>query len=71
VAVTGVVISIYYYFGWIRAAFFESGPPPAPGTAPALPAGPAWSGIALLALLASVTILLGIYQQPLSGWLLK
>jgi len=33
VAVLGVVVSIYYYFGWIRAAFFgervESGAPPA------------------------------------------
>ena len=24
VAIIGVVVSIYYYFGWIRAAFFES-----------------------------------------------
>ena len=24
VAIAAVVISIYYYFGWIRAAFFET-----------------------------------------------
>ena len=27
VAITGVVISIYYYFGWIKAAFFASWEP--------------------------------------------
>ena len=70
VAIIGVVISIYYYFGWIRAAFFES---PAVGNSPARPAfgAPAWLGIAMLALLGIVTVVLGFYQQPLTGWLLQ
>src|ERR1035437_1756144 len=33
VAVVGVVISIYYYFGWIRAAFFANWTPPEGDTA--------------------------------------
>ena len=69
VAVLGVVISIYYYFGWIRAAFFES---PAASTAPtrAPIAAPTVVGIATLALLGIATVLLGFYQQPLTSWLL-
>jgi len=39
IAIIGVVISIYYYFGWIKAAFFETGAPsgsvnPAPARTP-------------------------------------
>ena len=37
VAVVGVVLSIYYYFGWIKAAFFETWTPPA-DAAPLRPA---------------------------------
>src|SRR5207253_8755388 len=40
VAALGVVGSIYYYFGWIKAAFFECWTPPADLTA-ATPARPA------------------------------
>lgn len=73
VAIVGVVISIFYYFGWIKAAWFESWTPPAAGTdSPArpLPAGPKWVGVAALALLTFATVLLGFFQAPLSGWLL-
>ncbi|SDS14448.1 NADH-quinone oxidoreductase subunit N [Opitutus sp. GAS368] len=73
VAVVGVVISIFYYFGWIRAAFFESWTPSAPGAAPVTRPGPAavsWAGIATLAFLALATVLLGFFQQPLTSWLL-
>ncbi len=73
VAVVGVVISIFYYFGWIKAAWFEIWAPPVAGTdSPArpLPAGPKWVGIATLALLTFATVLLGFFQAPLSGWLL-
>jgi NADH-quinone oxidoreductase subunit N len=70
VAIIGVIISIFYYFGWLRAAFFES---PSIGEAPARPAltAPTWVGIATLALLGIATVVLGFYQQPLSSWLLE
>lgn len=60
VALLGVVISIYYYFGWMRAAvghnaFLEHAPS---GTV----AGPSLGGRILLLLLASATVLLGLYQ---------
>ena len=69
VAVIGVVISIYYYFGWIKAAFFETW-----ATSPDAPAKPARTpvdlvtGIALGALALS-TVVLGFYQGPLGAWL--
>jgi len=69
VAVVGVVISIYYYFGWIKAAFFETW-----ATSPDGPAKPARTpvdlvtGIALGALALS-TVVLGFYQGPLGAWL--
>jgi len=69
VAVIGVVISIYYYFGWIKAAFFETW-----ATSPEAPAKPVRTpvdlvtGIALGALALS-TVVLGFYQGPLGAWL--
>ena len=69
VAVVGVVISIYYYFGWIKAAFFETW-----ANSPDTPARPARTpvdlatGIALGALALS-TVVLGFYQGPLGAWL--
>lgn len=72
VAIVGVVISIFYYFGWIRSAWFESWTPPVAGAAPVrpMPAGPKWAGVATLAVLAFATVLLGFFQAPLTGWLL-
>ncbi|MSU49934.1 MAG: NADH-quinone oxidoreductase subunit N [Opitutus sp.] len=72
IAAVGVVISIYYYFGWIKAAFFETWTPPAePGAAPTRPArtpvGLA-AGFALGAL-ALASIVLGFYQGPFGQWL--
>ena len=72
-AIVGVVISIYYYFGWIRAAFFENWRAPLlegetdsrPARTPvACPAG------LVLGLLALGTVLLGFYQGSLGEWLL-
>jgi NADH-quinone oxidoreductase subunit N len=63
-----VAISIYYYFGWIKAAFFSTRAPSD------LPAGPArtpvstLSGVTLGAL-ALASILIGFYQGPLGQWL--
>jgi NADH-quinone oxidoreductase subunit N len=72
-AVIGVVISIYYYFGWIKAAFFASWRPegakdvqPAvTGTAPNL------LGRLVLGGLALATLVLGFFQTPLTSWLMK
>ena len=69
VAVVGVVISIYYYFGWIKAAFFETW-----ATSPDAPAKPARTPVDLvtgiaLGVLALSTVVLGFYQGPLGAWL--
>jgi NADH-quinone oxidoreductase subunit N len=66
IAVIGVVISIYYYFGWIRAAFFDSRIASSEGK-PAI----AISGLAKLALglLALASVVLGFYQGPFGTWL--
>lgn len=73
VAILGVIVSIYYYFGWIKAAFFSTWRPPLREgeTAPVLPRTEV--GVvagATLATLALASILLGIYQGPLGEWLL-
>ena len=73
VAVIGVVVSIYYYFGIIKAAFFEvwryqdedeeTPEEPVPGESLQL--------LGKLAILVAVvgTIVLGFYQSPLGSWL--
>uniref|UniRef100_UPI0005B9B3D0 NADH-quinone oxidoreductase subunit N n=1 Tax=Geminisphaera colitermitum TaxID=1148786 RepID=UPI0005B9B3D0 len=73
IAIVGVVISIYYYFGWIKAAFFnvwrapllegETDPRP-PRTPVGVLAG------ATLVVLATASIVLGIWQGPLGNWLI-
>jgi NADH-quinone oxidoreductase subunit N len=65
VAIAGVVISIYYYFGWIRAAYFSDESPLAPETRRRVGVG---AGMALrlaLAALAAASVVLGFYQGPL------
>jgi NADH-quinone oxidoreductase subunit N len=70
VAIGGVVVSIYYYFGWIKAAFFEAWRPATPVPAPVpAPAPVPWVGVVTLSALALATILLGFYQDPLTSWL--
>ena len=72
VAIAGVVMSIFYYFGWIRAAFFDPSAPPAaagtPGTAQRFAPVGAFAGVALT-LLALATVALGFFQGPLGRWL--
>jgi len=71
VAIGGVIVSIYYYFGWIKAAFFESWRPAAGAESPAKPAitVPTMAGAITLAVLALATVLIGFFQQPLTSWL--
>lgn len=73
VAIVGAVLSIYYYFGWIKAAFFEvwtpPGTAPAPATTPARTA-PALVSALVLAGLALASVVLGFFQEPLTAWLL-
>ena len=73
VAIIGVIVSIYYYFGWIKAAYFPTWrgpvlegetPPPAPVRRPVgLAAG------VLLATAALASVILGFYQGPIGEWL--
>jgi NADH-quinone oxidoreductase subunit N len=76
VAICGVVVSIYYYFGWIRAAFFPSGLPAeadasaANGAVPARTPVGGWFRVALFAL-AVGSVLLGFYPGGFGQWLLS
>ncbi len=65
-----VAISIYYYFGWIKAAFFKVWTPTGEDTVarPARTPVTLVSGITLGAL-ALASVLLGFYQGPLGQWL--
>jgi NADH-quinone oxidoreductase subunit N len=70
IAAAGVVVSIYYYFGWLKAAFFETWTPPA-DQAPVRPVRTPvglFAGVALGAL-ALASVALGFYQGPLGGLL--
>ncbi len=69
VAIVGVVVSIYYYFGWIKAAFFET--PTASGdecqaSRPQISVG--LVARVVLTLLAVATVVLGFCQGPLGVW---
>jgi NADH-quinone oxidoreductase subunit N len=65
VAIAGVVISIYYYFGWIRTAYFSDEIP----VAPQAPRDPSAGSDKLLRTalfaLAAASVVLGFYQGPL------
>ncbi len=71
VAIAGVIISIYYYFGWIKAAFFPAGaiPPAADGTAAPVAVRVGWVAGAAMIVLTLASVVLGFYQGPLGTWL--
>jgi len=70
VAAAGVVVSIYYYFGWIKAAFFDAWRSADETHAPS----PTWTAPKLgakltLGALALASVVFGFYQGPLGQWL--
>lgn len=72
IAIVGVVISIYYYFSWIKAAVFPSWglPSGSENTAPALPRTPVGVTAKLtMGVLAVASVVLGLYQGGLVQWL--
>jgi NADH-quinone oxidoreductase subunit N len=71
ISIVGVIVSIYYYFGWIKAAVYPSLRASERPAGTASPARTALSpGLALvLALLALVSVLFGFYQAPVNAWL--
>lgn len=74
IAVVSVVISIYYYFGWIKAAFFTVWRVPLPEgeREPELPRTPVLPAAGItLGLLAFGSVFFGVYQGPIGAWLLR
>lgn len=71
IAAAGVAVSIYYYFGWIKAAFFETWTPPADDQNPSRPARTPVNLVTgcTLGVLALASVVLGFYQGPLGEWL--
>jgi NADH-quinone oxidoreductase subunit N len=67
VAIGGVVMSIYYYFGWIKAAFFASRTGAVDSKASPIVINAPMA--AVLAALAFSSVLLGLYQAPLMAWI--
>ena len=62
------MISIYYYFGWIRAAYFNDEAPISQETASRVDGGGMTLRVAI-ALLAAASIILGFYQGPFGSLL--
>ncbi|WP_221030675.1 NADH-quinone oxidoreductase subunit N [Actomonas aquatica] len=73
VAIVGVVLSIYYYFGWIKAAFFPQWRPPVFEGDDPIPEPPrqpvGTTARILLATAALASVFLGFYQGPIGAWL--
>lgn len=72
VSIVGVVISIYYYFGWMKIAVFrvwnvqgEAEGAPVENPLPTLGTG----GKIVLGGLAAATVITGFFQGPLANWL--
>ena len=70
VAVACVAVSIYYYFGWIRAAYFNDEGSLSAATASRIGGGGSLLRVTL-AVLAAASIVLGFYQGPLGTLLAR
>ncbi len=68
VAILGVVISIYYYFSWIKAAFFESVELD-PATPKRARTEVCMGNRIIFTVIALATLILGFYQGSLGQWL--
>ena len=69
VAVIGVVVSIYYYFSWIKSAFFVVLAPQSGESTPSAASAPvSLLARVVLTVLALATVILGFYQGPLGAW---
>jgi len=66
IAIVAVAVSIFYYFGWIRAAFYDEMPASDRNVAPIHIGVVAATTLVALALAA---VVLGLYQGPLVQWL--
>lgn len=74
IAIIGVVISIYYYFGWIKSALFDTWRAPLlEGETDDRPTVTAvqWPWKLTLSGLALATVVLGFYQGCLGDWFLN
>jgi NADH-quinone oxidoreductase subunit N len=72
VAIVGVIVSIYYYFGWIKAAYFSAWPTSSVDSEVAAqpvrtPVTPALGTV--LSVLALASVIFGFYQAPIVAWL--
>lgn len=72
VAIIGVIISIYYYFGWIKAAFFDTWQMPGQEKPDSPAASVVITPYARLAMvgLTAATVILGLFQGSFGNWLL-
>ncbi len=72
VAIIGVIISIYYYFGWIKAAFFDTWQLPGQEKPDSPAASVVITPYARLAMvgLTAATVILGLFQGSFGNWLL-
>ncbi|MGA3006884.1 MAG: NADH-quinone oxidoreductase subunit N [Opitutaceae bacterium] len=72
VAIGGVILSIYYYFGWIKAAFFSTpSVSQLDGETPTLPLTPVGVVVGMaLVVLVSGSIVLGFCPGALGNWIL-
>jgi len=72
VAIIGVIISIYYYFGWIKAAYFDTWQLPSqdkPDSPAAKVVITPYARLAMVGLTAA-TVILGFFQGSFGDWLL-
>ena len=72
VAIGGVVVSIYYYFGWIKAAYLSTWTAPKSDTEDM--SCPARTVVSVpmamtLSALAVASVFFGLYQAPLMAWI--